>query len=210
MSATTVQTRTEPVTATLKLHSSAEGKQETEYRYSHLLPFFSQDHYPPLTPFEHIDPGHRALNHSNPRSFLDSATQITELTPNLGTEVFGVDLRALDSDGRDQLALEVCRKYRLPITSICPSVGRSSRSSRIQRSTRVHRCRSRFLPRMGVPFWPVTFFPFATYFVFNWLNAVSNPGCIFIRLLGILRIILKFILFTEMPILVSTLKLMIA
>ncbi|KAJ3875828.1 hypothetical protein F5051DRAFT_51960 [Lentinula edodes] len=110
MSATTVQTRTEPATATLKLHSSAEGKGETEYRYSHLLPFFSQDHYPPLTPFEHIDPGHRALNHSNPRSFLDSATQITELTPNLGTEVFGVDLRALDSDGRDQLALEVARR----------------------------------------------------------------------------------------------------
>jgi sulfonate dioxygenase len=100
---------------TLKLRANssvnAQGQEEQgeEYRYAHLLPFFSEDRYPPLTPFDHADPGARALNHSNPRAFLDNATSITELTPNLGTEVHGVNLRALDSDGRDQLALEVCK-----------------------------------------------------------------------------------------------------
>ncbi|KAJ3787668.1 TauD-domain-containing protein [Lentinula aff. detonsa] len=111
MSSTIVQTQSEPAPAALKLQASANGKHEKEeYRYSHLLPVFSQDHYPPLTPFEHSDPGHRALNHPNPRSFLDSAASIIELTPNLGTEVHGVNLRALDSDARDQLALEVARR----------------------------------------------------------------------------------------------------
>lgn len=110
MSTTTVQTQTEATpSTTLKLRSSApeEKPESEEYRYSNLLPVFSQDHYPPLTPFEHSDPGHRALKHSNPRSFLDNATSVVEITPNLGTEVQGVNLRTLDSDARDQLALEV-------------------------------------------------------------------------------------------------------
>ena len=60
-----------------------------------------------LEPFDHVDPGSRALNHPNPRSFLDGATKIDELTPSLGTEVHGVSLANLNSDERDQLALEV-------------------------------------------------------------------------------------------------------
>ncbi len=112
MSSTTVETQTElPSQATLTLRSSTEEKKQAqatdEYRYSHLLPVFSQDRYPPLTPFDHVDPGARALNHQNPRSFLDSASSVVELTPSLGTEVHGVNLRTLDSDARDQLALEV-------------------------------------------------------------------------------------------------------
>ncbi|KAJ3754867.1 TauD-domain-containing protein [Lentinula raphanica] len=111
MSSTSVETQTESASTTLKLRGATDAqKDQEEYRYSHLLPVFSQDHYPPLTPFEHNDPGRRALNHPNPRSFLDSATSVIELTPNLGTEVHGINLRALDSDARDQLALEVARR----------------------------------------------------------------------------------------------------
>ncbi|KIK70430.1 hypothetical protein GYMLUDRAFT_273011 [Collybiopsis luxurians FD-317 M1] len=114
MSSTTVETQTEPASAaTLKLRSSQGDEKQTQssgdYRYSHLLPVFTQDRYPPLTPFEHVDPGHRALSHPNPRSFLDNAS-IIELTPNLGTEVHGVNLRTLSSDQRDQLALLVARR----------------------------------------------------------------------------------------------------
>ncbi|KAK2462010.1 hypothetical protein APHAL10511_006473 [Amanita phalloides] len=98
MTSITKPTQTEPL-------PTAEKNQES-YRYAHLLPHFSQDRYPPLTPFEHVDPGHRALNHANPRAFLENATSIAEITPHLGTEVVGVNLVELDSDGRDQLALE--------------------------------------------------------------------------------------------------------
>lgn len=92
------------------LRSRPQDREEagaTEYRYSHLLPHFSADRYPPLEPFDHVDPGHRALALPNPRAFLNNATSVTELTPHLGTEVTGINLAELDSSGRDQLALEV-------------------------------------------------------------------------------------------------------
>ncbi|KAF9072735.1 hypothetical protein BDP27DRAFT_1261175 [Rhodocollybia butyracea] len=113
MSSTQTQTVTAaPALITLRSSDGSQAaaeKSSEEYRYSHLLPVFSQDQYPPLTPFEHSDPGQRALTHANPWSFLDNATSVIELTPRLGTEVHGVNLRTLDSDSRDQLALEVCR-----------------------------------------------------------------------------------------------------
>jgi len=83
---------------------------EEEYKYSHLLPFFSQQTYAPLEPFEHTDPGHRALSHPDTTSFLRNATRITEIQPVLGTEIEGVQLTELDSNGRDQLALYVARR----------------------------------------------------------------------------------------------------
>jgi sulfonate dioxygenase len=95
------------------LRSGAQTKEEkpesNRYRYEHLLPYFAADNYPPLTPFEHIDPGSRALSHPNPRAFLDNATKVTDLTPTLGTEVQGLNLTELDSSGKDQLALEVIK-----------------------------------------------------------------------------------------------------
>ena len=109
----TVETITQSLPA-LSLHNkNAEGDAKEEYRYTHLLPVFPKDeHYPPLTPFEHVDPGFRALSRPNPRAFLDNATSLTDLTPRLGTEVRGVNLVELDSDGRDQLALEVRVSFR--------------------------------------------------------------------------------------------------
>lgn len=115
----TITQVTESIPEALSLRPSAKSpqnnaqeaqqtSQEEVYRYAHLLPAFPKDeHYPPLTPFEHVDPAARALSHANPRAFLDNATRISELTPNLGTEVHGVNLATLDSDARDQLALLV-------------------------------------------------------------------------------------------------------
>lgn len=111
MSSTATTTEAAPTVelSTLPLRGrekKAEEKAE-EYKYAHLLPHFSEDRYPPLEPYKHIDPGHRALKHANPRAFLDSAERVVELTPHLGTDVKGINLANLDSDGRDQLALEV-------------------------------------------------------------------------------------------------------
>jgi len=90
-------------------HSLALDNPESNcYRYKHLLPYFAQDNYPPLSPFEHVDPGFRALGCENPRAFLNNASKVTDLTPNLGTEVLGLNLTELDGAGKDQLALEVC------------------------------------------------------------------------------------------------------
>ncbi|THH29740.1 hypothetical protein EUX98_g4448 [Antrodiella citrinella] len=115
-----VETITQSIPETLALQSSIQPvanngrdrqSQDEPYQYAHLLPAFPRDErFPPLTPFDHVDPGARALAHPNPRSFLESATSIIELTPNLGTEVRGINLATLDSDGRDQLALEVARR----------------------------------------------------------------------------------------------------
>lgn len=107
--ATTVETLTQALpTLTLRSDKPSEEKLEEPYHYAHLNPHFSPATYPPLTDFEHVDPGHRALKHPNPQSFLDNATSVTALTPFFGTDISGVSLAALDSDGRDQLALLVC------------------------------------------------------------------------------------------------------
>jgi len=71
---------------------------------------FDATKYPPLEPFEHVDPGHRALKHENPVSFLNKATFVQEITPVIGTEVHGVDLLDLNSDERYQVALAVARR----------------------------------------------------------------------------------------------------
>lgn len=95
-------------------NNAPSSDPQSGYRYAHLLPAFPKDeHYPPLTPFDHIDPAARALSHPNQTAFLDKAQSVIEITPNLGTEVHGVNLAQLDSDGRDQLALLVSKTLSL-------------------------------------------------------------------------------------------------
>ena len=81
-----------------------------EYRFSHLLPIFSQDeHYPPLELFDHVDPGFRALTHKDPNAFLAKGI-VSDLTPRFGSEIRGVSLATLGAEDRDQLALYVARR----------------------------------------------------------------------------------------------------
>lgn len=92
--------------------TAVEADKEEVYKYEHLLPVFDiNEKYPPLEPFEHVDPGHRALSHENPLSFLHSRqAKTSELTPAVGTEIQGVNLLELNNDERDQLALLVARR----------------------------------------------------------------------------------------------------
>ncbi|OBZ80075.1 Alpha-ketoglutarate-dependent sulfonate dioxygenase [Grifola frondosa] len=113
---TAVETITQYIPASLTVRSSANAADKkpadvASYKYAHLLPVFpKEEHYPPLTPFDHVDPGARALSHPNPRAFLDKATSVVDLTPALGTEIRGVSLSELDNTGRDQLALFVAQR----------------------------------------------------------------------------------------------------
>jgi sulfonate dioxygenase len=104
------ETRTQVIPAlTLRpqSHTNVVQNNNEKYKYSHLLPSFPPEEYPPLEPFDHSDPGHRALSHPDPRSFLRNATCVSDIQPVLGTEIEGIELTDLDSDGRDQLALFV-------------------------------------------------------------------------------------------------------
>ncbi|QRV76175.1 TfdA family taurine catabolism dioxygenase TauD [Ceratobasidium sp. AG-Ba] len=103
---------------TTQTHSSGSlplfaANPKSDYPFEHLLPVFDKsEHYPPLTPFEHVDPAARAseLPEAEQRTFLRTATRVRNLTPKIGTEVTGIDLTSLDGPARDQLALEVARR----------------------------------------------------------------------------------------------------
>ncbi|ODN94328.1 hypothetical protein L198_05185 [Cryptococcus wingfieldii CBS 7118] len=139
MSATVLETATglETPTATLSLRGgpdpgpapapAAEAKQEVEpaqrrskflpapgpdYKYARFLPSYDHDlHLPPLEPFEHVDPGHAALKHENPREFLEGeGKREVRLTPKIGSEVHGVQLSQLDERAKSQLALFVAQR----------------------------------------------------------------------------------------------------
>jgi len=109
MSVVETVTEASQTPSTLNIRAEHNEHKPEIYPYAHLLPHFSPEKYPPLTPFKHEDPAFRALLHADPRAFLKDAISVVELTPDLGTEVHGVNLATLDSDERDQLALEVGR-----------------------------------------------------------------------------------------------------
>jgi hypothetical protein len=163
---TTLETLTEQLpTLTLRPESepAASGsaqpaeQQQPEYRYEHLLPVFVPATYPPLEPYEHVDPGHRALAHPHPRAFLDGADRVVELTPFLGTEVSGVSLAQLDADGRDQLALEVCaRGCAYLIAALIDAAGRTPGPDGVPGPAGVHRPRPGLLQDVGPALRPVS------------------------------------------------------
>lgn len=89
---------------------SETAKEGDEYPYAAYLPTFDAHlKLPPLTEFEHVDPGHKALDDPEPLAFLAGA-EVENLTPQFGTEVTGVQLHKLDERGRQQLALYVAQR----------------------------------------------------------------------------------------------------
>ncbi|BGP41453.1 hypothetical protein JCM10450v2_005495 [Rhodotorula kratochvilovae] len=89
---------------------SETAKPGDAYPYDHFLPTFDRNlKLPPLEPFEHVDPGLKALDDPTPRSFLEGA-EVDELTPEFGSEVEGIQLHELDDRARQQLALYVAQR----------------------------------------------------------------------------------------------------
>ncbi|RSH89752.1 hypothetical protein EHS25_001738 [Saitozyma podzolica] len=117
--ATTTVTQAQPVlhlSGDVETANSADGSQTNhgvpgpDYKYARFLPSYDQSFkLPPLEPFEHTDPGLAALNDPEPRSFLQGA-QVTELSPNFGSEVEGIQLSKLDQRAKSQLALFVAQR----------------------------------------------------------------------------------------------------
>lgn len=68
----------EPVSAPKPIDAIAEQSktEDAGYKYAHYLPSQADNdlRYPPLTEFEHKDPGLEALKHSNPKEFLEGST----------------------------------------------------------------------------------------------------------------------------------------
>jgi sulfonate dioxygenase len=82
------------------LQKSLDVPEEKEYKYAKFLPSYDQNmRLPPLEPFDHVDPGHAALNDPNPRAFLEGGKE-TKLTPKFGSEVEGIQLSKLDAQGK--------------------------------------------------------------------------------------------------------------
>ncbi|KAK4101550.1 TauD-domain-containing protein [Parathielavia hyrcaniae] len=117
-SAVEVETPTVPDVAALKLQASLispyrpEKLEATKYDTeaeaglkSHKAAKNRNDKYPPLEPFEHYEHGKDA-DPSYPNLLPEGAVQVTHLTPTIGTEVRGIQLSALTSAGKDELALE--------------------------------------------------------------------------------------------------------
>jgi sulfonate dioxygenase len=65
--------------------------------------------YPPLTPFEHRDPGLDA-DTSLKDLLPEGQAQVKQITPNIGSEVRGVQLSSLAEEGKQQLALFVAQR----------------------------------------------------------------------------------------------------
>ncbi|KAK0383867.1 hypothetical protein NLU13_7959 [Sarocladium strictum] len=118
---TTVETSTQP---TYKLHLGQykeidatrvdreveEGKRgEPAARYPHYLPTWNPEQkYPPLELFEHVEHGKDAdLSFPN---LLPVESQVTDLTPTIGSEVRGVQLSSLNQAGKDELARFVAQR----------------------------------------------------------------------------------------------------
>jgi sulfonate dioxygenase len=78
-------------------------------QYPHYLPTWNRDEkYPPLQPFEHYEHGKDA-DTSYP-NLLPSGVTVTHLTPTIGTEIKGIQLSALNSAGKDELARFVAER----------------------------------------------------------------------------------------------------
>jgi sulfonate dioxygenase len=78
-------------------------------KYPDYLPTWDPDQkYPPIEPFDHIEHGKGA--DPSFKDLLSEGSETSDLTPSIGTEITGIQLRTLSSKAKDQLALLVAKR----------------------------------------------------------------------------------------------------
>ncbi|KAF8890434.1 hypothetical protein BD779DRAFT_1622555 [Infundibulicybe gibba] len=91
------------------LYSASIGDDGDEsYKYSHLKPHYPNVHWDPLPEVPVIERGLSA--DPSKANLFSAATSVKDLTPAIGTEILGVDLRHLSSPQRDELALLIAER----------------------------------------------------------------------------------------------------
>jgi len=78
------------------------------YKYKDLIPIYPVVDYPALEEIKVVDKGH--LADPEMKSLLSAATRVDNLTPTIGTEIEGIDLRQLSDDQKNDLALLVATR----------------------------------------------------------------------------------------------------
>ncbi|KAL3429970.1 hypothetical protein BDV09DRAFT_189650 [Aspergillus tetrazonus] len=76
---------------------------KTDYKYVAYLPYYTPGLQPPLQEFQHSDSGHRAS--ATYANLLTDNVRALEITPNIGTELLGIQLSSLTSAQKDDLSL---------------------------------------------------------------------------------------------------------
>lgn len=94
-------------------------QSDNSYKYSQYTPSFPALDWEPLGPTKVVDKGLSA--DAAKKSLLSAASKVSDLTPVIGTELSGVDLRALTNGQKDELALLVAERGVVCMFSITPS-----------------------------------------------------------------------------------------
>ncbi|KAG2109089.1 hypothetical protein BD769DRAFT_1630488 [Suillus cothurnatus] len=87
---------------------SAGDQDDDDYHYAKYKPHFPVVNWEPLTEIAVTDRGHFA--DSSKTALLSAAQKVKHLTPAIGTELVGIDLRQLTNQQKDELALLVAER----------------------------------------------------------------------------------------------------
>ncbi|KAG2047770.1 TauD-domain-containing protein [Suillus hirtellus] len=87
---------------------SAGNENDDDYSYAKYKPRFPVVNWEPLTEIEVTDRGHFA--DSSKTALFSAAQKVKHLTPAIGTELVGIDLRQLTNQQKDELALLVAER----------------------------------------------------------------------------------------------------
>ena len=79
-----------------------------DYKYKDFLPYVTLTCEPALAPYEHVDVATRA--DPEKKAFLASIPNRKDMTPNIGTEVRGVQLSQLTDKQKDEMALYIAER----------------------------------------------------------------------------------------------------